>query len=294
MKNYLTKSRLLALVLILTLVCGTAVTASGAKRVKSKSVALDVTSVTLSVGDVATLDATMKPINTTDSLKWSSSNKNVATVNKYGAITAKAEGTATITVKTTSKKTAKCKVTVKTYLTKKNVQSLINGNAVSESKIIELIKANSLSESEVLTLIKNNSLSEEAVVKLIKDYASAEVDKHDWEDGTEIKLYEKQALPFKCSEDDTVLVVKSAHTKKYHYDAVNEAGQYRKYKVVTTFTGVVENKVDTYTEYISYQLTGTDFSCGAKVEINEDGTFTATGTSYTNTDHDEFVIQGIQ
>ena len=46
-------------------------------------------------------------------LKWTSSNKKVATVNKNGKVTAKKKGTATITVKTANGKKYSCKVTVK-------------------------------------------------------------------------------------------------------------------------------------------------------------------------------------
>jgi hypothetical protein len=45
-------------------------------------------------------------------LKFTSSNKKVATVSATGKVTAKKKGTATITVKTVNGKTAKCKVTV--------------------------------------------------------------------------------------------------------------------------------------------------------------------------------------
>ena len=46
---------------------------------------------------------------------WSSSNKKVLTVSKKGIITAKKAGKATITVKTSNGKKAKCKITVKDY-----------------------------------------------------------------------------------------------------------------------------------------------------------------------------------
>ena len=46
------------------------------------------------------------------SYTWSSSNTSVATVDKNGKVTAKASGTATITVKTSNGKIANCKVTV--------------------------------------------------------------------------------------------------------------------------------------------------------------------------------------
>ena len=55
----------------------------------------------------------MKPAKSTDTLKWSSSNKKVAKVDKYGKVTAVKKGTATITVKTSSGKKAACRITVK-------------------------------------------------------------------------------------------------------------------------------------------------------------------------------------
>ncbi len=67
-----------------------------------------------------TVKATLKPTNSTDGLSWISSNDQVATVSSNGTITAKAVGTATITVMSTSGKTATVNVTVlglsRTYL----------------------------------------------------------------------------------------------------------------------------------------------------------------------------------
>lgn len=54
----------------------------------------------------------LKVKNASGKIKWKSSNKKVATVNKSGKITAKKKGRATITAKT-GKKTLRCRVTVK-------------------------------------------------------------------------------------------------------------------------------------------------------------------------------------
>lgn len=78
-----------------------------------KSVKLNKTSLTLGVKESFTLKATLNPSNTVDILSYSSSNKNVATVDANGKVTAKKTGTAKITVKTSNGKTASCKVTVK-------------------------------------------------------------------------------------------------------------------------------------------------------------------------------------
>ena len=76
------------------------------------SVSLNKTSLTLDVSKSYTLTKTVSPSNAVTSYAWSSSNTSVATVDKNGKVTAKASGTATITVKTSNGKTANCKVTV--------------------------------------------------------------------------------------------------------------------------------------------------------------------------------------
>ncbi len=78
-------------------------------------VSLNKTSVTLTEGETMTLTATVSPTNATNkAVSWSSSNTSVATVDSTGKVTAKAEGTATITVKTSDgSKKATCAVTVK-------------------------------------------------------------------------------------------------------------------------------------------------------------------------------------
>ncbi len=82
--------------------------------VKPQSVTVSPASVTLKIGESKTIAATVKPDNAKDkSVKWSSSNTAIATVDNSGKITGKKEGTATITVKTVNKKSATVAVTVK-------------------------------------------------------------------------------------------------------------------------------------------------------------------------------------
>ena len=86
-----------------------------ASTIAVASVSLNKSSLSLVVGDMETLTATLSPANATNkAVKWSSSDPYVAQVNSYGEVTAKAAGTATITVTTEDgHKTASCKVTVK-------------------------------------------------------------------------------------------------------------------------------------------------------------------------------------
>ena len=81
--------------------------------IDTKLVQLNKSKVTLKVGQKVTIKATIKPDNATDkNVEFTSSKKEVATVNPKGIVTAKKAGTATIMVKAGNKK-AVCKVTVK-------------------------------------------------------------------------------------------------------------------------------------------------------------------------------------
>ena len=76
------------------------------------SVALDKTTLALTVGGEGQLTATVVPDNATDkTVTWSSDKTSVATVDATGNVTAVAEGEATITAKA-GDKTATCKITV--------------------------------------------------------------------------------------------------------------------------------------------------------------------------------------
>ena len=79
------------------------------KAKKATKVTLKKTA-SLKKGETLALQATLSPKKATSTLKWSTSNKKVATVSN-GVVTGKSAGIATITVKA-EKKTAKCVVTV--------------------------------------------------------------------------------------------------------------------------------------------------------------------------------------
>ena len=77
-------------------------------------VKLNQSSLTLGKGESYGLISTVLPANAKNkTCTWSTSNSSVATVSNTGKVTAKATGTAVITVKTVNGKTATCKVTVK-------------------------------------------------------------------------------------------------------------------------------------------------------------------------------------
>ena len=90
-------------------------TKPASSKVKVIKVGLNYSTIYLTKGKSKTLKATVSPSNATNkSVKWSSSNKKIATVNAKGKVTGKKAGTVTITVKATdgSGKKATCKVVV--------------------------------------------------------------------------------------------------------------------------------------------------------------------------------------
>lgn len=68
--------------------------------------------VTLVIGKPLQLKATLDPSDSASTLKWTSSNKAIATVSQSGKVKAVKKGTATITVRTENNKTAKVKIKV--------------------------------------------------------------------------------------------------------------------------------------------------------------------------------------
>ena len=130
-------SRLLILLLVTCMAIPTAVAEGVTETVAETSptsVTLDQSgTVTVSIGDTLTLNATLAPEGAQSTLKWTSSKKKVASV-KNGVVTPKKVGTTTITVKTANKKKAKVKVKVidstkpsKVVLDKTGTQTILMG-----------------------------------------------------------------------------------------------------------------------------------------------------------------------
>ena len=80
---------------------------------KPTSVSVSPSSVTLTEGQSRYLTATVYPSNASQSVTWTSSNANIASVSSSGKVTAVNAGTAIITAKTSNGKTATCTVTCK-------------------------------------------------------------------------------------------------------------------------------------------------------------------------------------
>lgn len=99
------------------------------KKVTIKKISLNKSKLTINKGKTATLKCTVKPKTASNKkLKWTSSNKNVATVDSKGKITAKKSGFTTITVATTdgTKLKTKCTVTVLNLAVNATIKSNLN------------------------------------------------------------------------------------------------------------------------------------------------------------------------
>lgn len=104
------------------------------KTVKVKSLKMKKSALTMNKGSQSYVSYTVNPSGATTTLKWKSSNKNVAAVDQTGRIIAKKAGTATVTVTADGKK-ATVKVSVVDPCTSVKVQSTLTLKAGKSAKL---------------------------------------------------------------------------------------------------------------------------------------------------------------
>lgn len=112
MKNIIKKSITTIIIMALALTLAMPVTAQAAKK---KAPKISKTKVTMTITKKKTKPAVQLKVKNVSAknVKWTTSNKKVATVSKNGKVVAKKKGNAVITVKVKGSKTLRCKVTVK-------------------------------------------------------------------------------------------------------------------------------------------------------------------------------------
>lgn len=124
------------LAVVLVLVLSLSLMPAASISAAPKKVKLNKTKATIYVGETVTL----KLKNNKNKVKWSTSNKKVATVTKKGKVTGKQEGKATITAKV-GKKKYKCKMIVKANKESTNTQEPQLAYAVNISNNLDASSA---------------------------------------------------------------------------------------------------------------------------------------------------------
>lgn len=155
----------LSLALILVMLLTAAVPMESFAAVKVSKVTMNLTSATLTKGKTFTLKASVSPSKASKkTVKWTTSNKKVATVTSKGVVKGIKAGTATITAKAAdgSGKKATCKVTVKAASTIPNVtDKVLKMTAPSAAKYLGL--KNRKKEDDTYYFLKNGqAVSEHA------------------------------------------------------------------------------------------------------------------------------------
>ncbi len=112
MKNIIKKSITTIIIFTMALTLAMPVTTQAAKK---KAPKISKTKITMIITKKKTKPAVQLKVKNVSAknVKWTTSNKKVATVSKNGKVVAKKKGNAVITVKVKGSKTLRCKVTVK-------------------------------------------------------------------------------------------------------------------------------------------------------------------------------------
>ena len=127
--------------------------------VSATSIKLSSDSITVAVGEKATISATLEPKNTTDKITWTSSKNDIATVTAEGIITGIKAGTACVTAEVNSNVVATALVTVTQSdqtAPQQPSQVIINPTEIKLDKTSENVKIGTTVKLKA-TIIPNNA-----------------------------------------------------------------------------------------------------------------------------------------
>lgn len=152
------------------------------KKATATGISLDKTAITTHVGDAdVTLKATLQPADSEDTIRWTSSDDSVASVNANGKVTAVKVGTAVITAEANGHK-ATCTVTVEALTTiraslcsQSSSWTTIKGDFVDISSAggkysLTLTDTGNALQHMTTLYIKDMSLSEDVETSIFKDF----------------------------------------------------------------------------------------------------------------------------
>lgn len=213
--------------------------------IECTGVSLNETALTLNtIGDTSTLVATVTPSNTTDSISWSSSNSEVATIDN-GVVTALSQGETQITV-TCGEYSASCDVTVSIEQSSEwdvewngNTSNLPSRLSLTSAEVTQLddgsygiITNASNGEVSVLDSASSTGIFEIDFTRTTKDSSKS------WSYGFVVKDSDSTRIDlhnFRAGSTDDRLVRESAPTT--YLTSINQGKNYRLHIDLTTMQG---------------------------------------------------------
>ena len=142
-----------------------------AAPVHAETIKLDKNNISLRLGTTAKLNATVTPSNTSDTVRWATSDRNIVTV-ENGNLTPVAMGTATITAITSNGLTDRCTVTVLTDSVISKLSAKRNGTTLTAS--LESIKVENGAKAVFAAYTSKNVLCGMTEVFVSDNAATAE------------------------------------------------------------------------------------------------------------------------
>ena len=240
------KRFLQTMTIIAVLVCGYGCVASTDDEVttiKVESVTLDKGSITLTEGESSTLKATISPSDAENkSVKWESSDEEIATVSTDGKVKAISVGTATITVKTVDGgKSASCQVIVKEKAI--NVESVaLDQTAVTitegESVTLEATVSPNNATNKAVTWSSSNadiaSVAEGKITAVAPGTATITVKTVDGEKSATCEVTVKAAILKDVESVSDLTATTNTHADEFYvtWTGVDNASSYKCWYVV--------------------------------------------------------------
>ncbi|MBS6831486.1 MAG: leucine-rich repeat protein [Clostridiales bacterium] len=142
-----------------------------AAPVHAETIKLDKNNISLRLGTTAKLNATVTPSNTSDTVRWATSDRNIVTV-ENGNLTPVAMGTATITAITSNGLTDRCTVTVLTDSVISKLSAKRNGTTLTAS--LESVKVENGAKAVFAAYTSKNVLCGMTEVFVSDNAATAE------------------------------------------------------------------------------------------------------------------------
>lgn len=222
------KKRIITNLLVLLLV----ITALIPKINVQAAVKISKTSTTLYTGEKVQLKVT----GTNKKVTWTSSKNSIATVDSKGYVTAKKNGTATITAKVSSKKYI-CKVTVKSSTRTLKIPTESYDSDVILQAILEDVDIDNTTTSGKYTLVKCKSKSLDKQLIKMKDNIDITI---------EDLISSGSISKITYNKDYTKLYIYQTNNELSEDDSMNMLGLYLSFPYIQILNGVEFEKADVY------------------------------------------------